>query len=91
MSWISLIFWIVTMTIYFLSLRIMIIKSIDIYVDSVRTALLLIIIGIIPIVNIFFVISFFIQYIESDKDITGINVLKKILFIRDKEVDDRWR
>lgn len=91
MSWIILTLWIVTMTIYFLSLRIMIIKSIDIYVDNVKHAFLLIIIGMIPVINLFFIFSIFIQYIENEYSVNGVKLLKKILFIKDKEVDDRWR
>ena len=92
MSWISLLLWIITMTIYFLSLRVIIIDSNDdMYIDNMKDAILVIILGIIPILNIIFLISIVFDYIESKKSVTGIKLLKKILFIKDKEVDDRWR
>lgn len=83
--------WILTIIIYFLSLRIMIKKSIDIDIDDIGDTLKIIVIGFVPIVNMIFIIAVLIDYLQYECRINGEKLLKKILFIKDKEVDERWR
>lgn len=83
--------WILTIIIYFLSLRIMIKKSIDIDIDDIGDTLKIIVIGFVPIVNMIFIIAVLIDYLQYECRIDGEKLLKKLLFIKDKEVDERWR
>lgn len=82
--------WIISVIIYFFSLRTMLSKDVDLDVDEFGKIFVILFIGLIPIVNFIYLIAMVIDYLTYSTNLKPNDVLKKILFIKDKR-DERWR
>lgn len=82
--------WVISVIIYFFSLRMMLSKDIDLDIDELYKIVVILIVGFIPLINIAVLIVLFFDYVEYNLNIEPVDILKKILFIKDKR-DKRWR
>ena len=91
MIWIILLLiWLLSIIVYFFSLRTIISRDIDVDVSGLEDVIKIVVLGFIPVVNIFYICAIIIDYFEYKADTKGIDILKKILFIKEKR-DERWR
>ena len=73
--------WIISVIIYFFSLRTMLSKDVDLDVDEFGKIFVILFIGLIPIVNFIYLIAMVIDYLTYSTNLKPNDVLKKILFI----------
>lgn len=79
-----------TVILYFFTLRKILSKDADLDIDNMNKVFLIIILGLIPIINVLYVISMIVEYLIYCEKLEPNDILKKILFIKG-ERDERWR
>lgn len=83
------IIYLLTVIIYFFTLRKILSKNVCTDIDSIIVVFLIILLGFIPIINILYSIAILIEYLICFKGLEPDDILKKILFVKD-ERDKKW-
>lgn len=78
-----------TVFVYFYSLRRMLSSNIDLDIDKLGKVFVILVIGFLPFFNIIYFVSMMIEYFTFTTKLSPNEILKKILFIRER--DERWR
>lgn len=84
------IIYLTTVFVYFYSLRRMLSNNVDLEIDELGKVFIMLVIGFVPFVNIFFFITMVIEYLTFKCKLSPNEILKKILFVKE-ERDERWR